>query len=87
MFYVNFPFCATGFAVIQFSFNLKITKKKFLMESLNEVDWMGSSLFIASGPDFSDRYRLGRYSVRVVVFQSMITNRARWSYTFRCTVI
>lgn len=46
LFYVNFPFCAAGFAMLPF-FKLKLVRERSLRRDLGRVDWAGGAFFIA----------------------------------------
>ncbi|KAK2806534.1 hypothetical protein FQN50_005817 [Emmonsiellopsis sp. PD_5] len=46
-FYINFPFCAIGFVIVPVAVKIKKEEASF-MSKINQVDWIGGSLFIGS---------------------------------------
>ncbi|KAI0023650.1 major facilitator superfamily domain-containing protein [Xylariomycetidae sp. FL0641] len=52
LFYVNFPFCGIGLAIVPFSFNLRVTRQGSLGDNLRRVDWTGGGLLIAGVSSF-----------------------------------
>lgn len=51
IFYINFPFCAIGLAMIPFVVRLKAKRASFL-ERIYMTDWIGAGLFISSTCSF-----------------------------------
>lgn len=51
VFYVNFPFCAIGLAIIPFTVKL-VAERPSIKERLMRMDWLGMFLFIASTTSF-----------------------------------
>lgn len=51
VFYLNFPFCALGLAMIPFVVRLR-GKRASLQERLTNTDWLGAFLFISSTCSF-----------------------------------
>lgn len=51
IFYINFPFCAIGLAMVPFVVRLK-AKRAPLKERLTKTDWIGAFLFISSTCSF-----------------------------------
>lgn len=51
VFYINFPFCAIGLAMVPFVIRLK-AQRASLRERIFRTDWIGASLFISSTCSF-----------------------------------
>ncbi|KAL1883307.1 hypothetical protein Daus18300_000365 [Diaporthe australafricana] len=51
LFWINFPFCAIGFACVPF-FQLKLVNERSWAKDLGRVDWVGGILFIAGMTTF-----------------------------------
>ena len=52
VFYLMFPFCATGLVMVPFVVRLKLKRESTLMEKLERVDWTGGFIFISSLTSF-----------------------------------
>ena len=70
-FYINFPFCGTGLAIVPFVVTMK-TKKRSMKEKILRIDWVGSTLFNASLTAFLIAITWGGVQYSWEVFQTFL---------------